>query len=224
MSAGIISPSGFALWKHLPCSTMSFLRGGLWLLCSPLSLPPLIHAWHIVDAREILSFCWSHLTTADTCVYYRKELVQLGSPGPTYRKTEVKACPLDVQRSSDESFPGRNAMRKSPGAALRYPVGLWLCQVLRKGDSWPSPIGLCHLEAVQASIKHGGGKGDGAIVWPCVCLIKYLDILCGLPGLHPHQGPCPELTVHNLLVRGPQWGLAPFLRHRTHAQLLPTSS
>lgn len=142
MSAGIISPSGFALWKHLPCSTMSFLRGGLWLLCSPLSLPPLIHAWHIVDAREILSFCWSHLTTADTCVYYRKELVQLGSPGPTYRKTEVKACPLDVQRSSDErsreavghsswtTFPPQGEMQWGKVQVLHWDT-LWVCGCVR---------------------------------------------------------------------------------------------
>lgn len=100
------SRSNFSVWLWLmeafTASTVSFLRGGLSLLCSPLSLTSLVclaHSRYLGNIELLLKsphYSWH-------CVYGRKELFQLGSLGPAYRKTEVKACPLEVQRISEKS-------------------------------------------------------------------------------------------------------------------------
>lgn len=103
-----------------------------------------------------------------------------------------------AQKEDSVSSPAIN-VRKGPEL---HGDALWVCSSVSSwgsmADPWHGPIGLCHLEAVQARNKQGDGESGSGVVWPCVCLIKCPDMhqaLLGLCSPPPPQGSGPQLSV-----------------------------
>lgn len=99
-------------------------------------------------------------------------------------------------------FPRKECDEEKARSCIELPCGFATLSApgKGKGDPWPSPIGLCHLEAVR-----GGGRGDSGVAMSCVCLIKCPDMLVvcqvSLP-LRAHAHSRLSTTFWSGLLRG----------------------